>query len=232
MKSLKNTARRTGLGYLIIFITGFFANFYTLENMVVNNDARLTAVNIAGHASQFHMGVGAFALMVLVDLILAFPLYRLLKSTNNKMAMASSVLRFINGAVFALALVNLIEVSLLTANPAQLNDLVMLLLERFNYVWTIGLLFFGLHLLLLGQLVFRSSIFPRLIGVFLQIAGISYLIDSGAQLWLNNYEAYRPIFEIIVISGGVLGEFSFTLFLLMKGIKLTSQKREYTELSL
>lgn len=220
MKSLKTIARLTGLEYLIIFVSGFFANFYTLESMIVDGNAQLTAENIMTQFSQFKMGVAAFSLMVLVDIILAFPLYQLLKSESEKLATTSSVLRLINGAIFAMALFSLFDVATLAANTeVALEDQVLPLLDQFNMVWNIGLLFFGAHLLLLGLLIFRSVSFPRIIGVLIQIAGVAYLADSGAQLFLSNYKDYQGLFEMLVISGGVIGEFSLTLFLLIKGVR-------------
>ncbi len=220
MKSLKTMARLTGLGYLIIFVAGFFANFYTLESMVVDGHALLTSINIINQFSQFQMGLIAFSIMVIVDIILAFPLYRLLKNESERMATTSSILRLINGAIFAVALFSLFDIASLTINsPQGLADQVDGLLTQFNMVWNIGLLFFGAHLLLLGLLIFRSSSFPRFIGVLLQIAGIAYLTDSGAQLFLSNYKDYQSLSEMLVISGGVIGEFSLTLFLLIKGVR-------------
>jgi uncharacterized membrane protein len=221
MKSLKTTARLTGLGYLIIFFSGFFANFYTLESMVVDGHALLTAVNIIDQLSQFQMGMVAFSIMVLVDIILAFPLYKLLNTESERMATISSILRFINGVLFSIALFSLINiVSLAKNSPQDLAGHVEGLLNQFNMIWNIGLLFFGAHLLLLGWLILKSVNFPRMIGLLLQIAGFAYLADSGAQLFFSNYDAYKGIFEVLVISGGVIGEFSLTLFLLIKGIRL------------
>lgn len=221
MKSLKTTARLTGFGYLIIFVSGFFANFYTLESMIADGNAALTAENIISQFSQFKMGIIAFSMMVLVDIILALPLYQLLKSESEKLATTSSILRLINGAIFAVALFSLFEIASLAQSPeAVLEHHVMQLLNQFNMIWNVGLLFFGAHLMLLGWLILKSVNFPRFIGFLLQIAGITYLADSSAQLFLPNYEDYKGAFEMLVISGGVIGEFSLTLFLLIKGIRL------------
>lgn len=220
MKSLKVTARLTGLGYLIIFITGFYANFYILERMIVDGNAYLTAENIKAQLSQFQIGIAAFSLMVLVDLILAYPLFRLLKNENKQMAFTSSVLRLINGAFFALALFCLFSIALLAKKtPNDFESHVLPLLAQFDLIWNIGLLFFGAHLLLLGWLVFKSPSFPKVIGVLLQIAGVAYLTDSSAQLLLTNYEENKSLLEAMVIGGGVIGEFSLTLWLLIKGIR-------------
>ncbi|MFZ6052579.1 DUF4386 domain-containing protein [Halocola ammonii] len=218
MKNMNTTARLTGLGYLIIFLTGFFANFYTLESLVVSRDATTTALNIASNQSLYEMGVAAFTLMVLVDIILAFPLYQLLKSVNEKLARLSSALRLINGAVFAVALISLYRIALLAKGGAEtLETTVMPLIQNFDAIWNLGLLFFGVHLLLLGWLIFKAINFPKIIGLFLLVAGAGYLIDSGARLYLPSYDQFKDIFEMIVVIPGVVGEFSLTLWLLIKG---------------
>ena len=38
-------------------------------------------------------------------------------------------------------------------------------------------IFFGLHLALLGYLIFKSGYIPRILGILLAIAGLGYLID-------------------------------------------------------
>jgi hypothetical protein len=78
---------------------------------------------------------------------------------------------------------------------------------------------------LLGWLVFKSPSFPKVIGVLLQLAGVAYLVDSGAQLLLSNYNDNKSLFEIIVIGGGVIGEFSLTLWLLIKGIRPSAKQK-------
>ena len=218
MKNMNTIARLTGLGYLIIFLTGFFANFYTLESLVVAGDAATTTDNITSNKSLYEMGVAAFTLMVLVDIILAFPLYQLLKNVNEKLAKLSSALRLINGAVFGVALISLYRIALLAKGEVSaLEANVMPLFEQFDSVWNLGLLFFGVHLLLLGWLIFKAINFPKLIGIFLLVAGAGYLIDSGARLFLTSYDQFKDIFEMMVVIPGVVGEFSLTLWLLIKG---------------
>jgi hypothetical protein len=125
----------------------------------------------------------------------------------------------INGLVFILALVNLFEIISIAQSETAAATSVMYLLEDFNTLWNVGLLFFGAHLLVLGSLIVKSRNFPGLIGLLIQMAGLTYLTDSGAQLFLTNYQDYKALFEMLVIGGGVIGEFSLTLWLLIKGIK-------------
>lgn len=213
------------MGYLIIFITGFFANFFVLEGMVVDGDAASTTNNIAGQMSTFRWGALAFLIMVIVDVLLAGPLYTLLADVNRNRARLSSWLRLVNGTIFGVALFNLFGIiRLLEAGgptgPEGPSG-VMQYLAAFDLTWLIGLVFFGLHLLLLGNLVVRSSRFPKAIGYLLMLAGSGYLADSFAQLLLPSYGDFQMIFEMAVIIPGILGEFSLTLWLLIKGAGVT-----------
>jgi hypothetical protein len=49
------------------------------------------------------------------------------------------------------------------------------------------------------------------------IAASGYLIDSFANLLLPNYADYEAIFALVVIIPGIIGELSFTFWLLLKG---------------
>jgi hypothetical protein len=100
-----------------------------------------------------------------------------------------------------------------------MNRTVTLFLNAFDYGWLLALVFFGIHLLVLGYLVFHSGYTPRILGVLLIIAGLGYLTDSFAQFLLPNYADYESIFLLIVALPGTISELSFCFWLLFKGGK-------------
>jgi hypothetical protein len=63
----------------------------------------------------------------------------------------------------------------------------LLRVEDFRDVWDVGLVFFGLHLIVLGYLSYRSGFVPRFIGVLLVIAGLGYLLDTFGALLSAGY---------------------------------------------
>jgi hypothetical protein len=214
-----------GFGYLVIFITGIFANFFTLERLVIDGDAGATLANISENAALFRLGILFFIIMVLFDLMLSWALYLLFNSINQPLSLFMAWFRLVNAAIFGVALFHLFDVLVLTGNEAYLVEVstayihaeLMRSLDAFNYTWLLGLLFFGVHLIALGILALQPGYIPKLIGYLLIIAGAGYLIDSMAQFMMNNYEDYQNIFTLIVVVPGVLGELSFTLWLLIKG---------------
>ena len=54
---------------------------------------------------------------------------------------------------------------------------VMLLLNSYRYDWSMSLLIFGIHLALLGCLIYRSRYIPRIIGVLLVFDGLGWVIN-------------------------------------------------------
>jgi hypothetical protein len=226
--SNQQIARFSGAGYLIIFITGIFANFFVIEGLISPGDAATTAATIQANESLFRTGIFSFIIMVIFDVLLAWTLYILFKPVHNTLSLLCGWLRLANGTVFGIALFHLLAVLQILSgaeylkafSPAQLDAQVMQSLASFNNTWLIGLLFFGMHLLLLGYLIYKSGYVPRFIGILLCFAAIGYLIDSCANFMLSNYADYKDIFMMIVVIPGVIGEFSLTIWLLIKNNKV------------
>lgn len=221
MTSIKKILIAAGVSYLIIFLTGFFSNFYVLQSIYNPTDASKTIENIIKNESLFRSGTMGFLIMVIADFFLAWLLYLLLKTTDEKLSLLAAWLRLVNAAIFAIALYNLLSILHIINETGfsidQLQVNVMFAFTSFNYTWLIGLVFFGLHLIVLGYLIIRSDFIPKLIGILLVIAGVGYLIDSSANVLLSNYKDYQDTFMLIVLLPGIIGELSFTAWLIYKG---------------
>jgi len=234
MNSTKNIARGAGIGYLVIFISGIFANFFVLENLFIPTDAEATVRQILASDFLFRSGIFSFIIMVIFDAFLAWALYILLIPVNKQLSLFTAWLRLVNAAIFAIALGNLFGVLDVLNNAdflkvfetGHLYVQVMLLLKNFNNTWLIGLIFFGLHLFLLGYLIYKSNYIPKIIGVLLIIASVGYLTDSFAGFLFSGYSDYKDIFSYIVIIPGIIGELSFTFWLLFNGEKIPELKEE------
>jgi hypothetical protein len=226
MNSLYRLSKITGFGYLIIFLTGFFANFFVLDGLIVHDNVSATFNNIVANSLLLRFGILSFFIMVLVDLVLAWTLYLLLKPVNKEISLLTAWFRLLNAGIFGVALFHLFNIlPLINANKFSLFvakdrfNQVALSLDAFNHTWLIGLVFFGIHLLLLGYLIIKSDYIPGILGVLLIIASLGYLTDSFAYLLSSDYSEYKSIFMLIVAIPGVIGELSFTLWLLSRGVR-------------
>jgi Domain of unknown function (DUF4386) len=83
----------------------------------------------------------------------------------------------------------------------------------------IAQVFWGLWLIPMGLLVFKSGYLPRIIGVLLIIGGLGYLTDSFTFFLLPN-------FDVTVSQFTFIGEVLLPLWLLIKGVNVEQwQKR-------
>lgn len=226
MKLNRKISLVAGLGYLVIFFSGIYANFFVLEGSLDWNDALLTTQNVRNNLTGFKMGILSFLVMVVADIVLAWALYVLFKPLKPKLALFSAWFRLLNCVLFALALTHLLDVMDLVSNPlysnydeTQISTEVMRAFKRFNYTWLVGLVLFGVHLIALGILIFSIAKATKIISVLLVIAGFGYLVDSCAQFFLSNYNDYKNYFELAVIAPGLVGELSLTIWLLVRSGK-------------
>jgi hypothetical protein len=223
--SLRKAAIVAGLGLLIMSILAPFANFYVLPSLIVPGDVTTTANNIMANELLFRSGICSFIIVIILDVVVAWALYVLLKPVNKSLSLLTAWFRLVYATIFGIALLNLIiALHLLSGadyltvfKTDQLHAQVMLFLNAFSYVWQIGYVFFGFHLFFLGYLVFKSSYIPSILGVLLIIAGLGYLIDNFGKFLLPNYNITIAMFTFI-------GELLFMLWLLLKGAKIPEMK--------
>ncbi|MNY41595.1 hypothetical protein D3C86_1764240 [compost metagenome] len=73
-----------------------------------------------------------------------------------------------------------------------------------------------MHCGILGYLVYRSGYFPRVLGGLLLLASVGYFSDSFGRILIPGYGEH---FGWVVGMPAIVGELSFTLWLLFKGVK-------------
>jgi hypothetical protein len=169
MSSLKRLARIAGLLYLIVGIFGGFAIAYVTAKVYTPGDATTTAGNVLANAGLVRMGVIADLLQATVFVFLAMTLYVLLQDVNKNMARAMVILVAIATTLMCLnevfqfaAVLVATDGSYATAfGAAGSHALVLLLLDIHHYGFLIAQIFFGLWLVPLGYLAYRSGCSPR-----------------------------------------------------------------------
>jgi hypothetical protein len=199
----RSLALITGFSYLIIFFAAIFANFFVLESIL--NDPLIT---IQQNHLIVRIGILAFLITVVFDVVVAWSLYELYK--DHFLSGLSTLFRMMHAAIMGVAIY-----ALVVALGSSTNEAILQQADVFNIIWLIGLFFFGIHLILLGQIISK----PGIIAVFLIIAGIMYILDTAAHFLLQNYDEYASVFLALVAIPSILGEMSFTVWLLVKGGK-------------
>ena len=182
---IKRLALIAGFLYLIVGIFGGFAVGYANPSVYVSGDAATTAANVAANPGLVRAAVLADLLQATAFVFLAMFLYLLLKGVNKNVARAMVILVAIATAIMCLnevfqfaALLVAGDVSYAASFGADGSDaLVMLLMDMFHYGFLTAQIFFGLWLIPLGYLAYKSGIFLKALGVVLVLGGVSYLVD-------------------------------------------------------
>ena len=102
--------------------------------------------------------------------------------------------------------------------PGQLHALSYLAIRLDAYGFGVGLIFFGFSCLILGHLISRSGYLPKLIGILMQIAGACYLVNSVTLILAP---AIADILFPVILLPSFIGELSFCLWLLVKGVDVS-----------
>jgi hypothetical protein len=223
--STRTIARITGLLYILIFITAGFSEGFVRATLIVPGDATATAANIIASEELFRLGVASDLIAFSADAVVAVLLYVLLRPVSRTLALVAATLRLV--AHPAIASINMLNqfmaLQLLTGSeyttvfsPEQLNALALLLLTAHGYGYLIGGIFFGFHLIVLGYLLYRSELFPALLGALVVLAAFGYLTESFTFLLVP---AYEPIASTIVLVTAVIGEMALALYLVVRGVK-------------
>jgi hypothetical protein len=98
----------------------------------------------------------------------------------------------------------------------QLDALTLGFLGLRNQGIHVAVMFWGLWLLPLGILVYKSDFLPSLLGVLVFIAGCSYVIDSLTYFFLPGYGS---IVAQISTLPQALGEGGFVFWTMIKGVR-------------
>jgi Domain of unknown function (DUF4386) len=223
MSSTKNPGRFAGLLYIIFSIPAFFAMVYVPSKLIVHGNATVTASNILASEAVFRLGIAGQLLSQAGWVFVALALYHLLRGVNRWyaslyviLAVVAIPIAFLNelNSIAALVLMRGANFLSLFEKP-QRDALAMLFLNLHSDGIVVAELFWGLGLLPLALLVYRSRFLPRFLGVWLTIDGFAYMVLSFSGVLVPQY--YNQAFTYL--QPAFFGEVALMLWLLTKGAK-------------
>jgi hypothetical protein len=214
--SPRSRARIAGVFYLICVVTGIFA-IYATAGRIVDGDAAKTAAGILAHETLYRTGIAAGFIAAAAYIAVAVLFYHLFKPVNRTLARASVLFNVLGCAigsvstVCALAPFVFLGKQYLSAFSAeQLQALTYGFLKLGDEASYVSLVFFGFYMLSIGYLIFRSTFLPRVLGILVAAAGVSYL----TYLWPPFANSLQPFSMLPVM----LGELGLTVWLLVAGV--------------
>ncbi|MBZ5572796.1 MAG: DUF4386 domain-containing protein [Acidobacteriia bacterium] len=215
------TARMAGVFYLLTIVARMLVEIFVRNRLIVSDDAAATATNILAHEPLFQWGFAGDIISFASYIALTALLYELFKPVDRSLSLVAALFGLVASVVQAISsLFHLAPLVLLggapylkvfTAEQLQALALVFLRLRAAAY-HNIGLVFFGLYLLLVGILILKSTFLPRILGVLMVLAGLSYVPFLSPPL-------VRSLQPYILIFPGV-GQISLCLWLLVMGVNV------------
>ncbi len=224
-----------GVLYLLIFFLGPFAFFMGRNGVVVANNPSATIINLLASEKSFRYGMAAETLIIFIEIIISALLYFLLKPISRPLALASTLARFAQAILQAVNLFTAVPALIILGNTnylsafskGQIDTIALLFMDINSFVIIIWGLIFGFHLLILGYLIYKSTFWPRVIGILIFVASIGYLLQSYGHLFIPQYDVFLGN---VVVALSIPGELIFTLWLLIKGINITKWNEQAREL--
>jgi len=225
--------RLTGLLYLLA-MTGI-GLVYGYSQMLPGPDAAIIGVRSGRTAFELSILAGAVGLVLYLLAALAF--YHVFRPVSR---VAATLLLFFVAASIPLslaALARMLDIVLLVDTAASLTpplgfeDLrtpVMLALHGYNSLMLMSALFWGLWLIPLGWLVYRSRVAPRVLGVLLMIGSLFYLVMFAGAIVDPDFDSTTAgrIVGVATFIPAMIGELGTALWLMIFGARL-ARAREH-----
>ncbi|MEK4345171.1 DUF4386 domain-containing protein [Paenibacillus sp. FSL P4-0184] len=228
LSNQRKSALTAGISLIIMTLASFFSYGFVHGNLVVQGDASATFNNLVSSTNLFKGEILGWIIIMITDILVAWAFYVFLEPINQKLSLLGSWLRLTYSAILGIAILNLIVVLLLTGNTIDFSSLkieqtqafMMLFLEAFQWIWSMGLVVFGGHLLIVGYVALKSDIIPKVIGILLLLASIGYMIIHLSKIFLPQYEGVITILNYVFTIPMIVGELGFGIWLLLRGGKL------------
>ena len=220
--SVRRASLTAGVGLMLMSVLAAFGNLMVVQGLVTPGDAAQTAKDIAASDGMFRFGVTSMYLVVVLDVVIAWALFRVFAPVNESISRLAAWFRLVYAGVFMVAISQLAGIPDLLASegystafpPQQLQAEALLKVDAFNDIWYAGLILFGAHLLIIGFLAYKSGYVPRVLGVLIVIAGVGYAFDSFVFVFSEGSPMSISMFTF-------LGEFLLGLWLLIRGRHIT-----------
>ena len=210
-------ARIGGVLYLMIIVLGAFQELFIR--------GRITASNLRTMETLWRIGIAMEMALIIITIALAVILYVLTRPVHKELALLALLFGSIATAVEAAYSMQLVEalfplgkaayLSAFTA--AQLQAMTALAMKAHVIGFGIGLLLFGPFFLVTGYLIFASGYFPKAIGILYQLAGVAYMFNGFALILAPQLAG---VAFMIMAAPVFIGETSFALWLLIKGVRI------------
>ena len=221
MTNENKISRLAGALYFIVVLTGLFSLMYVPSQITASGDPHATVKNIIAQSSLFWAGIAAFLIKQVAFVLLPLVLFKLLRHVHQSIAALMVALAVVSVPIALVGLINRLDaLDILIGSysqalaPGQLQAQAMLSLNSYGNGLLVTTLFWGLWLLPFGYLVIRSGFLPKVLGAFLVLGGLGYVIEVFWEILMPSIS-----FPEVVLLPAAVGEIGSCLWLLIVGVR-------------
>ncbi len=219
--------RLTGLLYLIAMIG--IGLVYGYSQTLSGPDAAISVNHSARNEIRLFVASGALALVCYLLAALAF--YRLFRSTSRAVAVVLVLFVATSVPLSMAALANMLDLASLSGevtglapslNSEQLQQAAARTLATYNSLILMSALFWGLWLVPLGYLVYRSRVAPRALGLCLIFGSLFYFVSFAGSIFAPGFEETEAgqVVSIATFLPAAVGELGTVAWLIIFGGRL------------
>jgi hypothetical protein len=215
-----------GISLIIMGIAAAFSYGYVHHSLVVSADAVITLQNIEAALPLFQFGILGWVVIILSDILVSWAFYLFLKPIHRDLSLLAGWLRLVYTGILAMAVSHLVISSnqVRQQTSGEFTELapsdIMTSVLAFDSIWSLGLIVFGVHLILVGSIAWKSKHIPKVISILLVIAGGSYTLTHVLHGFVPQLDKATSLIEMVLIIPMTIGELAFGIWLLLKGRKI------------
>jgi len=205
-RTMRRASLTAGLALALMSVLAAVGVFGATAPLVTPGDPTKTAQDILGAEGLFRWGIACLIVVVILDVVVAAALLTLFTPVDRGLAMMAAWFRVAYAAVYLVAILQLVLALDLLGEPEQ----AMRAIDAYNRIWLVGLVLFGVHLLLIGYLAHRSGFMAKVFGILLVVAGLGYIADGFVAVLVAGTSVSIGQFTFV-------GEVALILWLLIVG---------------
>jgi Domain of unknown function (DUF4386) len=198
--SIQRLARVTGGLYLALGVIAMFSAL-VVESVGAPEDVERP---VFGVSLVTWLGV------VLADAVLAVTFYLILRPVDRTLSLVAAALRLTFAGMLGAILIKLYDAHTLLTGTDR-----MAAMDSFGTGFLAALVIFGVYVMMLGYLFYRSRYVPRLLSAVVLAAGACYIVDSLASVFVAGYGGVVNAVLIVIMT---VGEVGLAGWLLVKGV--------------
>jgi len=215
----RTLAKIIGFSILLMAVVAGFSFGFAFPKIYNPGQLDIAQSNLIENLQLYKLMLFGIFLVLILDILVSWTIYLYFKIDNKKLALLSCIMRVIYSIIFGIATYFLVK------NIGQPNNDNQIVIENYNSfqkIWSIGLIIFGIHLLIVGVLMKLHKLIPKILWYLTIVAGVSYIFVHLLKTTSPQFTELNNLINNILALPMTLGELGLAVWLIIKGGKTKS----------